>query len=220
MKKIHQKLLELAQTQDLGTLTYREIGKLLGNEHPYQVQYNITQLLKEGSLLKNKRSGSIYLASNRQGPDNLVSIPVLGSVSCGVAVEVANNEHGGFISVSPSLINARNPEKLFALRASGDSMNTASIAGNSVMDGDYVIVRQSEWGDAKDGDYVVSLIGDCANLKRLSLDQVNNRIILISESDVDYSPIIIAEEDKDYYRILGVVTGVVKAIPDNIEKRG
>ncbi|HWB39457.1 MAG TPA: S24 family peptidase [Candidatus Saccharimonadales bacterium] len=213
MKQIHRDLLILAQTRDLGTMTYREIGELLGGEHPYQVQYNIRQLVKQGKLLHNLRTGSIYPANTRTSNDALVSVPVMGSVSCGVAIEYANNEEKGFISVSPSLINAGKANKLFALKASGDSMDLAHIGNNTVEDGDYVLVRQSEWGEAREGDYVVSLIEDCANLKRLHLDQANQRVILLSESAEDYAPIIIAKEDLQYYRILGIAVDVIKSIP-------
>jgi SOS-response transcriptional repressor LexA len=212
VKKIHLELLKLAQTNDLGKLTYRKIGQMLGGEHPYQVQYNIRQLLKTGRLLQNKRTGSIYVGGLRPIEQQVINIPIFGSVSCGVPVEFANNEHQGFLTVSPSLINNRGTSKLFALKAVGDSMNMAKIGGVAVEDDDFVIVCQSEWGEAKNGDYVVSLIGDCANLKRLRIDEDNHRVILLSETTEDYPPILVAEEDILDYRILGIATDVIKAV--------
>ncbi len=217
MKPIHQNILDLAQSQDLGLLTYRKIGEMLGGEHPYHIQHNMRQLIKMGLLVENKRSGSIYLARNRAGDENLMTIPILGSVSCGAPTELANDEGKGFISVSPSLINGRHPDKLFALVAKGDSMNRANIGGVSVENNDFVIVRQSDWGEANEGDYVVSIIGDSANLKRFYVDRENRRFVLRSESDIDYPPIIIAEEDMEYYKIRGVATGVVKGLPESTE---
>lgn len=213
MKKIHQRLLELARAHDLGAMTYRKIAEMLGGEHPYQVQYSIRQLLKSGDLLMNKRTGSIYPALDRSGTDNFITIPVLGTVSCGLPVEFANNEENGFISVSPSLVNGRSPGNIFALKARGDSMNRANIGGSPVDNNDFVVVRKSEWSAANEGDYVVSVLGDYANLKRFYIDKVNQRFILLSESNNDYPPMIIAQEDMEYYKILGVATGVIKALP-------
>ncbi len=212
MNELRQRIIDLSQTRDLSKFTYRQLGEMLGGVHPYQVQYNIKQLVKKGLLLENKRTGSLHPAQIGGGKlgAQLLKIPVLGSASCGIAVEYANNEHQGFVAVSPSLVNAKHASQLFALKAAGDSMNNADINGNSIEDGDYVIVRQAEWGMAKEGDYVVSLIDDYANIKQLHLDHENRRVVLISRSREDYTPIIIAEEDLAYYRILGTVADVVK----------
>jgi repressor LexA len=216
MSDLRQRILDLSQTRDLSKFTYRQLAEILGGVHPYQVQYNIQQLVKKGLLLENKRTGSLHPArtspQTSSGP-SLLKIPILGSASCGVAVEYANNEHQGFVAVSPSLVNAKHASEIFALKAVGDSMNSADVHGSSIENGDFVIVRQSEWGTARDGDYVVSLIDDYANIKQLHVDRENRRIILVSRSREDYTPIVIAEEDLPYYRILGTVTDVVKAIP-------
>lgn len=214
MKEIHKKLLELANTTDLSTFTYRKIGEMLGGEHPYQVQYSIQQLLKTSQLLKNKRTGSIYLGgSSPIAGSQVVNIPIYGNVSCGIPVDLAGDEMHGFLSVSPSIINSRPIDKLFALKANGDSMNMANIGGKAVYDGDFVVVRHTEWVEAKNGDYVVLLIGECANLKKIQIDKNNRRIILLSETTENYSPIIVAEEDIQDYEILGLATDVIKAIP-------
>lgn len=213
MNPLRQTILDLSRSRNLGDYTYRQLGELLGGVHPYQVQYNIQQLVKKGYLLENKRTGTIAPAAGNDGSEAapIIKIPVMGSASCGTAVAYAANEHLGFVAVSPSLVDVRSPERLFALCASGDSMNAADVKGNTIEDGDYVVVRQAEWGQARHGDYIVSLIDDYANVKKLHIDRPNHRIVLQSESRQDYTPIIIAEEDMSYYRILGTVSGIIKA---------
>jgi SOS-response transcriptional repressor LexA len=128
-----------------------------------------------------------------------------------VAVELAS-DGSGYVAVSPSMVDVRQASKLFALRASGNSMNQANINGNAIEDGDLIVVRKSEWGEANSDDYIVSLIGDYANIKRLKIDRPNHRLILMSESSEDHTPIVIADEDLSYYLILGKVSSVVKSI--------
>lgn len=216
MKEIRKNIIELARSHDLSAYTYRKLGEMLGGEHPYQVQYHIKQLVKSGDLLENKRTGSIT-AADHQNVDtpHLIRIPLMGSASCGTAVELAADEHQGFVHVSPSLLGARRHGSLFALRAHGDSMNTANINGNTIENGDFIIVNKAEWGEARDGDYVVSLMGDYANVKRLRVDKEHSRLILMPESTEMYTPIIIAQEDLPYYRIMGTVVDVVKSIPQH-----
>lgn len=204
-------LLKLAQTRDINNLSYRQIGKLLGGEHPYAVQLAKKALIREGHLIHNERTGKISLPNGHFDRGSLIQIPILGRVSCGVATELAGEGPHDFLPVSPSLIHTKRWDDIFALIASGDSMNEAKIHGQSVEDGDYVIVRKVDNYNPKDGDYVVSRLDDAYNLKKIHVDNDQRRIILISESSEKYTPIFIAEEDMPYYAVEGVAIDVVKA---------
>ena len=142
----------------------------------------------------------------------LVQVPIRGRVSCGVATELASDESGSFLPVSPSLIHTKKWDDIFALIATGDSMNDAHVHGSTVDDGDYVIVRKIDGYTPQDGDYVVSRIDDACNLKKLKIDRLNRRVVLLSESTEDYTPIFIAEEDMPYYAIEGIAIDVVKGV--------
>lgn len=204
--------MRLAETRDIGKLSLRQIGHQLGGEHPYAVQLAIKRLLHDGLLLQNKRSQSILPADDKYAAGSLLSIPIFGRVSCGVPTELADNEPCGFVSVSPSLINARRAKETFALIAAGNSMDRANIGGNTVEDGDYVIVHKADGIQPRDNQYVISRIDEAYNLKRLRTDRLNRRVVLLSESSEPYPPIIIAEEDMEYYAIEGIAIDVVKGI--------
>lgn len=206
-------ILRLAQTRDLSDMTYREMAQVLSVKHPYSVQQAVNTLISKGLLMKNKNTGTVLPAGGNNSRTPLLSIPVLGRVSCGPATELAEDYPSNFISVSPSVARIRKPELTFALVATGDSMSAAHINGKSVDDGDYVIVEKRPWNEAVSGDYVVSRFNDMNNLKKLSIDREHGRVILLSESIEDQPPIIIAAEDIDYYAIEGVAVDVVKRLP-------
>lgn len=206
-------IMRLAQTRDLSTMTYREMAKIIDIEHPYSVQQAVNRLINKGLLMKNKNTGTILPTTGNNSRTPLLSIPVLGKVSCGPATELAEDYPSNFVSVSPSIAQIRKPEITFALIAAGDSMSNAHINGKSVDDGDYVIVEKRQWGEASDGDYIVSRFNDMSNLKKIRMDRENNRIILLSESTYDQPPIIIATEDIEHYAIEGVAIDVVKGLP-------
>ena len=86
-------------------------------------------------------------------------------------------------------------------------MNLANVNGNTIENGDFVIVDPNA-KNPKNGDYVVSVIDDVANIKKFIFDRKNNRIILQSESTQDYFPIFVHEDDK--YEMSGKVVGVIK----------
>ena len=215
LTELQANIFRLAQTRDLSSLTYREIAIMVGVSHPYTVQQAINSLLDKGRLLKNRATGKIISATNDTDSSRpLISIPILGKVSCGPATELAEYQSLGFVSVSPSTARIRKPEKTFALIATGDSMDAARIHGKTVEDGDYVIVEKGDWPEAKDGDYIVSRFNEANNLKRLNIDRQNRRVILLSESisSSSHPPIIIAEEDMEYYAIEGIAIDVVKGV--------
>ena len=205
--------MRLAQSRDLSVMTYREMAKIIGVEHPYSIQQSVNRLIHKGLLMKNKNTGTILPAINNKSRAPFLSIPVLGRVSCGPATELAEDYPSNFISVSPSLARIRKPEITFALVATGDSMSAAKINSKTVDEGDYVIVEKKQWGEVSDGDYIVSRFNDMNNLKRLSIDREHKRIILMSESTENQPPIIIASEDIEYYDIEGVAVDVIKGLP-------
>ena len=95
---------------------------------------------------------------------------------------------------------------LIAIRASGNSMNKANIKNKNIDDGDYVIVNCKI--KPKNGDYVLAIIDDCANIKRLSINLKDKIISLISESTENHPTIFIHKDD--YFMINGVVKYVMK----------
>jgi repressor LexA len=203
VNEIQEKLLKLSQTHNLKELSLREIGRLVGVDHPQKVKHH---LLKLGILSKYKDISSI--PSSRVKSD-IVTVPVYGLANCGpalfYAVPMPPESH---LQISRSILGS-NANDLYAIRASGDSMDKANINGKSIENNDYVIVNPED-KDFKNGDYVLSVINNLANIKKIVMDKLNRQIVLLSESTKDYPPIYINENDFDDYLANAKVVDVLK----------
>jgi SOS-response transcriptional repressor LexA len=205
MHQIQQKILNFADRLNLKRDGLRQIGRLVGVPHPFKVSYHLKKLEEKGFIKINQRTGEIKRTDNKKPQKGLfLAIPVLGSANCGEANVFAEENLEGYIKVSKNIIKAGN--NLVAIRASGNSMNKASIKGQTIEDGDYVIVDSKK--QPQSHDYVLAIIDNCANIKKLLLDSKNKIISLISESTENHPAIFIHEMDK--FLINGVVKYVIK----------
>ena len=218
MHPIQEKLVRLSKVRDLSKLSYREIGRQLadGNDpsarvHPTNVKYHLEQLIEDGKIdasqrpvIRGKQStGKVSLDLN------LIKVPIVGSANCGPATIFADEKIEGYLQVSPLILKARNYNDLFALRASGNSMNKSQIMGKAIIDGDFVIVDRSKI-TPRDGERVVVVRDDVANIKRIYFDHDEEVIILKSESSNDYNPIFVSPNDDWDGLISGTVVQVIK----------
>ena len=208
MHSLQEKILELIEKKNLGSLTLRQIGELVGESLPQKIKHHLTQLERKGFISIDKANGTIAKLNNAgKSSDLLISIPIIGSARCGPASIYADQNIEGYLKISKRLIHAK--RGLFALKAEGNSLNKANIKGKNIEPGDFVIV-DSENISLRDGEYVVSIIDDMAVIKKIRIDKKYSRIVLISESTQEYIPIFIHEEDN--FRISGRVVDVVKNI--------
>ncbi len=173
--------------------TIREIGKAFGISSTNGVRYYLSMLEKAGYL---KHRGGVSRGCSLASVGQAAGIPLLGRVAAGqpiLAEECIEDrlELGQVFGDSGDL---------FALRVRGDSMVDAGI-----LEGDVVIVRQRD--QAKPGAMVVALIGDEATVKYYQ--PRNGRIELVPANE-KYQPIQVTG-DQDF-RILGVVTGVLRTV--------
>ena len=213
VNEVQKKLLDLAETVNLNAHTYYRLAKTLDIDHPYKVQFAIDQLVRKGKLVKNHKTGVISKPKDDCVTDGMISIPYYGYVNCGEALVFAQDRIEGYLKITPSTVSISDFHNIFALRASGNSMNKADIGGKSVDDGDYVIARKEDNYCPKNGDHVISIIGGAANLKKFRKDTKNRQIILESESTEDLPPIVISEQDIDNlsaYSIAAKAVAVVK----------
>lgn len=207
--QIQEKLLKISATKDLSKLSLRNIGKLVGETgSPQKIKHHLLQLEKNG-LLSINRSNRIMV---RTAPglihnSKLISVPILGSANCGTATIYADQNIEGYLRVSGKILSRK--KDVFAIQASGYSMNKANINGESIEDGDYVVV-DPKYRSVKNGDYVLSIIDGVANIKRFFKDTANKRIILLSESSASYSPIFVHFDDLDRYLVNGKIIQVIK----------
>ena len=152
--------------------------------------------LEENGFLRRKDDGSFLFVKDLSAGivARTVSIPLVGSVSCGPSILAEENIE----AMLPVSVNLAKPgSKYFLLRASGDSMNKAGIN-----DGDIVLVRQQSTAD--DGQKVVALIDDDVTVKEFY--QKNGVVILKPNSTKpEYQPIILTDD----FQIQGVVVTVL-----------
>lgn len=208
---LQSKLLELSQRYDLSQMGLREIGRLVGEEHPQKIKFHLRKigLLGTGKRPRPKKNNrvTIPLSQNKK----IISIPILGAANCGEATTIAEARLDGILPVSRKLIPAPYRDReLFAVKASGKSMNRANLDGKNIEDGDFVIVDREEI-DVKNGDYILSIIGGLANIKKYFEDKEHDQIVLESESTSFFPPIHIHREDIDNYFLNGKVVSVIKA---------
>jgi repressor LexA len=212
MHSFQEKLLKLSETKNLSDMSLREIGRCIGVNAPQIVKHHLLQLEKNGFIQMDRLSkvmvktqpGAFGLPS--QGRATLLAIPIFGTANCGPATAYAQQEIEGYLRVSGKLLSKK--KGIFAIKASGYSMNKANVNGENIEDGDYVLVDPTS--SVRNGDYVLSIIDEMANIKRFFRDSDNGRIILISESSASISPIFIHRDDLDRYLVNGKVIQVIK----------
>ncbi|MBP9822383.1 MAG: hypothetical protein KBC81_03015 [Candidatus Pacebacteria bacterium] len=208
MHDLQEKLLALAGENDLANMSLREIGKLINETSPQKIKHHLLQLEKNG-LIQMDRLAKV-MVKTRPGAlqrNSLLAIPILGTANCGPATAYADQEAQGYLRVSGKLLSKK--KGIFAIKASGHSMNKANINGENVEDGDYVLVDPT-FSSVHNGDYVLSIIDGMANIKRYFKDSDNQRIILLSESSASFAPIFIHRDDLDNYLVNGKVIQVIK----------
>lgn len=208
MHILQEKILKLAETSDLGKMSFRQIGKLIGEDSAQKIKHHLIQLEKKGFISMNKEKGFLKkITSGTLEKTGLVALPILGSADCGVATRFAEERVEGYLKISRKLLPKGS--NLFAIEAIGFSMNRASINGKSLDDGDYAIVDGS-YRTFVNGDYVLSIIEGMANIKKFINDKENNQIVLVSESTKDYPNIFIHPDEATDYLINGKVVDVIK----------
>jgi len=208
MHTLQEKIIEISKRNNLAELSLRQIGQLIGERNPQNVKHHLLQLEKNG-LLKIDRLNK-QMVRTKPGTirnSKLIALPILGSANCGPAMIYAEQHAEGYLQVSGRLLSKK--KDIFAIKASGYSMNKANVDGQSIDDGDYVIVDPKARA-IKNGDYVLSIIDGTANIKRYFNDRDNQRIILMSESSASFSPIFIHYQDMDNYLVNGKIIQVIK----------
>ena len=213
MHHIQKKLLELAKTNNLAECTLRRTAELIGDPDmsPGQIQHHLLQLEKRHLLFINRKNKTQRLESPVED-DRFVLVPIVGSASCGLALNYAEEYYEGFLRISKQLLS-KQPTQLknryMAVKADGESMNNARIGKSKqpINSGDFVLVDVTQ-NYAEDGDYVLSIIGGMANIKRFKKHE--EYISLESESLTPerFPPIIVDQSEN--YMINGKVVAVYK----------
>ena len=217
MHPIQEKLLALSKTKNLATLSLRGMTEDIGlpHESPQKIKHHLVQLQKKGFLTIDRAKGVMGKADSKpawatgllDAKSRLFSIPIIGTTNCGPATVFAEQNFQGFLRISSKLVGRSKPVGLYAIKASGSSMNRAKVNGKHIEDGDYILVNSGDT-DVKTGDVVLAIIDNNATVKRYIDDRVNGQIVLVAESSFDYQPIYLHEDDD--FTISAKVIGVIK----------
>jgi repressor LexA len=208
-----KQLLDLIATHpDFGSYSLRKIAEMVGAEgKPQTAKYHLQQLEKAGFIQMNLEAGVIKLVKKgyaKASASPIYSLPVVGSANCGPATIFAQQNIEQYLKVSSSML-PYNKKGLYALIASGNSMNLAEVEpGKTIEGGDFVLV-DSEYLNYKKGDIVVAVIDGMATIKRYREDKLNERIVLEADSTEKYLPIFIHEGDD--FLLSGKVVGIIKS---------
>ncbi len=172
------------------TPTTRELGAKLGLSNATISRY-LNEMSERGMLEYD--GGKILTERIAKSKENLVSVPLIGSISCGQPL-LSEESVESYIRIPTEWLGSG---EYFLLRANGDSMVDAGID-----DDDILIIRKTN--EADDGDIVVALVDNENTLKRLYRDEKRRKIILHPENP-DYDDIVV-----DYCEIQGVAVKVLK----------
>lgn len=212
MHHIQRKILEIAQKENVADIGPRELMRRVGARNPQTPKYHLNKLIEAGLLKTNISRSKISPVTPEMGRKKLLlTIPIVGAADAGPATQIAEENVEGYLQLSRNAVDSKN-NKLFAIRVVGDSMNRADCYGNTIEDGDYIVVDPERNTIKEINDhYVVSVIDGVANVKKFSFEKDKKQIRLISESTKDFRPILIHASDEDVYTIAGKVVGVVKS---------
>ncbi len=158
---------ELTMQQGESPTSYRLHKYLVSkgaNESMKSVMQVIEALEKKDLITRDENKSEYTLLKTRTMATrrNVFSIPLYGLASCGEALAYADdNIADDFLQISKSLFRKAQPEKLFAVKALGDSMNK-----DGINDGDYVIFEKAEGQNELEGKIMVAVINGMATIKR------------------------------------------------------
>lgn len=123
---------------------------------------------------------------------NLINVPILGHIQCGMPV-LSECNYEGYFKLDPDLCKAD-----FSLVADGDSMIDANIH-----EGDIVFFKETP--DVESGTIAAVLLDDETTLKKVI--KMKDTLILQPANDA-YEPILIQDGDYSNVMILGSMVGV------------
>ncbi len=173
--------------------TIAEIQKHFKLKSPATVHEQLTALVREGLISRQKNIQRGIEIIHSSAPAGEYEIPLLGVVVAGLPIEAILNRET--ITVSPDLF----ARERFALRVRGDSMRDEQIA-----DGDVIVVEPAQ--DARNGQTVVALIDNQeATVKKFYNERGQIRLQPANEN---FKPIIIKPPHR--VRVQGLVVGLIR----------
>ena len=181
--------------------TIEELRRLLKVGSTRTVLRYLDVLQDEGYI--DRWSGARGLRMRRGQSAGLETqlVPILGEAPAGQLM-LAEENILGEVQLPKAFLKPPTA-KFFLLRVRGDSMNRAKIEGQTIEDGDLVLVRQQERADP--GKIVVALVDGEATIKKLAKGS-GYYVLQPQSTNTKNRPIILTED----FRIQGTVSRVFK----------
>jgi len=202
---------ELNKNQDAVLKALKKFYKTFGDMPTVRELRLATE--KFGVKLKSPRSIIMYLDDLekknlvRRNPDTkkleildnskmlFADVPIYGGANCGVASIFAEQYLQGTLKVSKGLLGS-NAKAVFAVQASGDSMNDYKLKGKSIEDGDYVLVDSKYKPSLGDDNVpVLAVIDGLATIKLLRYSDGNKIGLFPQSKKKDFLPIYLTPDD-------------------------
>jgi repressor LexA len=161
--------------------------------------YRYLRKLEDDGLIE-RQPGVAGVKLLKSGVDTK-AVPVVGDVQAG-SLTLAEQNIVGWLRL-PKGMTGTAGEKFFLLRVRGTSMNKAAVVGDTIEDGDLVLVRQQS--NASSGDIVVALVDGEATVKRL-VAAPGYYILKPESTDERHQPIVVERN----FRVQGKVRRVLK----------
>lgn len=189
--------------------TLREIGNHMGIRSTNGVNDHLRALERKGYLTREDMksralrpttpgsNGAPSVPAAAANSNNIVSIPIVGSVAAGQLTEAIETSSDS-VQIDRMLIG--NAKDVFGLRVSGESMIEAGIH-----DGDYVFVRKQI--EARRGEIIIALVGDDATCKYFYPESDGIHLRPANSSMTD---IVVSNDDWRSTQVLGVVVGLYR----------
>ena len=173
--------------------TVEELRQLLGMGSTRTVLRYLDLLEEEGFIERWSSARSAGLETRL--------VPIVGEAPAGQLMPAEENILGR-VQIPKDFLKPSSA-KFFLLRVRGDSMNRAKVEGQSIDDGDLVLVRQQERADP--GKIVVALVDGEATIKKL-VKGPGYYVLQPESTNPKNRPIIVAQE----FRVQGTVCKVFK----------
>jgi repressor LexA len=187
-----------------------ELQGMLGITTKRGVVNHLEALEKKGYIIRTSEARGIHIVDEREEHtiyEYLVGIPILGYANAGTPIVVAQEENLGILQLDRSLVG--NKENLFALIVKGDSMNTRSVDGKNLEEGNFLLVQKDS--AFEDGDVVVAIVDGCATVKNIKRD--DGMVILYPQSNNPIHKPIYLDENSN-----SMVNGKVIKVLENPTK--
>src|SRR3954447_16325685 len=141
--------------------SYSQIARHFGVSSKATIAKHIDALERRGLISRHRNDGAFGLTVQQEevDVDAICEVPLLGRIAAGAPIDVDVERET--ITVPRFLLGRVRPNRVYALRVTGDSMIDEHIC-----DGDIALIENRT--EARDGEIVVALVeGTRATLKRL-----------------------------------------------------